>query len=258
MNTEILKYISPIAIIGLIWGIFQFYQKRYYSKSDLKKEKTLNAYKEIEIKIAEIKNEYWKLFALLSQITLGLSQKIKDSKSKLKTIEKNYDFEQSKLELEKSQDLLDKTENEGFEKEKHIPLLKEQLKLAKTRRKETKNRLKKLERELDTSKNEFKELNEFLEHKDQILDEKVKNSGTKLQELIFELDQISLVGISGSISFKNDFSQLKLLIQSLINEIMSKENINRDNILKILKTNNVEETMKTIDKIDTQILKMKN
>lgn len=41
---ELIKYLSPVAILGLIWAIFQFYQKRRYERRDLRRKEKLAVY----------------------------------------------------------------------------------------------------------------------------------------------------------------------------------------------------------------------
>jgi len=41
---EIIKNLSPVAILGLIWGVFSFYEKRKFEKADRERSEKNNMF----------------------------------------------------------------------------------------------------------------------------------------------------------------------------------------------------------------------
>lgn len=224
----------------------------------MRKEITIKTFKKIGLKIAEIKNEYWKLFAQLSQNRMEITGNLdvyNNEESKLK--EEIDDIEQTikLIDEEDVENLLNKIENEGFNKEMHLPLIENHLKIFRKVKEETNPKIKRVEEKLEILNKEKNEIFNLKEEKDKILSKKLKDTATNLQLLILELNKISLVGISDNGLLKNDLLQLNLSIQEFINEINSRENINKINISNIIKIKSINNTMIILDKIENQILK---
>ncbi|WP_281753485.1 hypothetical protein [Neptunitalea chrysea] len=199
MIEQILKYLPLLGLLGLIWGIIQFYQKRFYIKSDLKREEKRSYFREVDIIINDIKNEYWKFFATISQTTLLLEKKINYSNEIIDLEEK--ETKSTGLELDYAQELdttteiLENIEKEGYNEEEHKIILKELLKSAKKGQKILTSSLKEKKKNLDELKANQSELKSFLENKNLKLSDKTKQTSKSLQGFILDLNKISSIGI---------------------------------------------------------------
>ncbi len=261
MNIEIIKYISPVALLALIWTIFQFYQKRFHYKSDLTNEKTIDTYRKVEVKLSEIKNEYWKLFAIVSQTTLEMGNMIEKSKKEKEVVSKikeritNLSFNK---ELEKLHLILEKIKKSDYDEEKKIAIIKKQFKVAKKEKKELEIHLVKVKKELEYNEKIAFELTKFINKRNETIYKKVKESSAVLQKLILEINSIPLVGTKINYELKSLLFQLKTSTQNFINLSNSIENITTENIEKIVKSIHIESSMKIIDNIEHKIIKFKN
>ena len=114
MIEQIIKYIPILGLLGFIWGIFQFYQKRSYINQDLKNKEKQSSFKEIEFALNNIKNEYWKLYALLTQTVLSVNKRFELSNNQINLEEQNIkpDFNN----IEKTKTILDNIEQNGYDK----------------------------------------------------------------------------------------------------------------------------------------------
>jgi hypothetical protein len=251
MIEQILKLLPILGLFGLIWGIVQFYQKRTYIKKDLKIKEKQISFKEIELILNNIKNEYWKLYALLTQTVLSINKRFEFSNNQINLEDQTTGIYIS--DIEKTKTILDNIEKEGYDKKKQKLILKEQLEISKKRENELiiahNNSVKKL----DKLQTEFNDLKSFVNSKDILLSEKIKEISKSLQTYILNLNSVSLIGIKENIKLKTTIYDLTSSIQKLINELESEENINRSNIVEILETGNLKGTMDIVIKIEEKL-----
>jgi hypothetical protein len=262
MIEQILNYLPIIGVLGLFWGIIQFYQKRSYVKSDLKREIKRSSYKEVDLILNDIKNEYWLLFAMISQNSLSYRKKDNYFDQQLDLTEfdlneQNTKFSERELiysqEIKTSIKILENIEIEGFDEDKHKSIVKEQIKLTKKRQKELKSSLKDSLQKLENIKTRHNELSKFLDIQDQKISDKIKETSESLQNFILILNKISLVGIDEKYILKSLIFNLTKSIQTLIDQLKTEENISIKRIIEVLDMDNIQETMKIVSKIELHI-----
>jgi len=61
--SELIKYLSPVALLGLIWAIIQFYQKRRYERRDLYRKEKLAVYSMISSILRDIEFEIFQFMS---------------------------------------------------------------------------------------------------------------------------------------------------------------------------------------------------
>ena len=116
---EFLKYISPIAILTSIWGIFQFYEKRKYERNEKRRTEKIGVLKDfhsvlnnLKINLIDFQLETEIIFSLIKDSALGFHKLQKD----FSEVENNERFEMLKTESKNlsnsSSDLKEKSEIE--------------------------------------------------------------------------------------------------------------------------------------------------
>lgn len=253
MFEQILKYLPILGLFGFIWGIVQFYQKRSYINKDKKNNEKQSSFKEIEFILNNIKNEYWKLYVVLTQTVLSINKRFEFSNNQIDLENQNTKFYYN--EVEKAKTILENIEKEGYDEKKHEEILKEQLEIAKERQNELIQTRNNSEKKLNKLKSEFNELKTYVNNKDILLLNKIKEISQSLQIYILNINKVSLIGIDENNLLKTMLYELTSSIQKLINEFETEENINRENIVKILEVGNLEETIEVISKIEEKLNK---
>ena len=187
---ELLKYFSPIAIIGLIWGIFQYFDKKKIEKREKRRNEKLEYYLLLKSKLNELRHILIEPHTLIKKYTRLLNSNLSvyesrtnDDIEKLEVINKqidNYDFQnRSKEELLIDQNMLIKILNE--------------------RRKDSGRFLKK---EVENLKTQFPAV------------------AQKLEQKIKELNEIPILGQQ---EINESIINLTMLINDLINIITTNE-----------------------------------
>lgn len=117
--TEFLKYISPIAILTSIWGIFQFYEKRKYERDEKRRTEKIIVIKDfhsilnnLKVNLINFQLEAEIIFNLLTDKAIEFNRLSKD----FSKVDNNEKFEALKAESQtlsnSSSDLKEKSEIE--------------------------------------------------------------------------------------------------------------------------------------------------
>tara|TARA_R110001592_G_scaffold179376_1_gene420965 strand:- start:92 stop:685 length:594 start_codon:yes stop_codon:yes gene_type:complete len=117
--TEFLKYISPIAILTSIWGIFQFYEKRKYERDEKRRTEKIIVIKNfhsilnnLKVNLINFQLEAEIIFNLLTDKAIEFNRLSKD----FNKVNNNEKFEALKAESQtlsnSSSDLKEKSEIE--------------------------------------------------------------------------------------------------------------------------------------------------
>jgi hypothetical protein len=170
---------------------------------------------------------------------------LEEQKTKLTNSELDFSEEEKT-----TQTILENIEKDGYDEKKYKPILKKQLKILKKNSKKRQKELIAANNNLDRRKSEFNELKTYVNSKDLILSDKIKEISKSLQNFILKINTISLIGIDENLLLKSFIDDLTSSIQKLINELESEENVNRSNIIKLLEIGNLKETMNIMSKIE--------
>lgn len=117
--TEFLKYISPIAILTSIWGIFQFYERRKYERDEKRRTEKIIVIKDfhsilnnLKVNLINFQLEAEIIFNLLTDKAIEFNRLSKD----FSKVDNNEKFEALKAESQtlsnSSSDLKEKSEIE--------------------------------------------------------------------------------------------------------------------------------------------------
>lgn len=93
--SDLIKYLSPIALLTLIWAIFQFYQKR----KDEKKDKKLVIYNSIHLILKDINFELIKFMSNSRVPMLNTGEEVNLMKQSLKELETQVESFQNEINL---------------------------------------------------------------------------------------------------------------------------------------------------------------
>jgi len=260
--TEILKYLSPVALLGLIWAVFQFFQKRRFEKEDFAQKENIDSYKILHSKVNHIKIEYFKLITLLQQATM---------------------FERSKLKTYKELRLTNEVLIEETQKKTRIAHLRIKTEIAKNKKisnqilqssiktEENKNKLIEIHEKSEILNKELLELGEQLNYAsnkvdeysaifdlknrygDESFDDKIKSISENLQNKIFDLNNIPLLAVKSKEKPHELIAQLTENTQNVVNIFSVVNDINERNFTDTIEIKSIENSLILLDQIEEHI-----
>ena len=135
---ELVKYLSPVAILGLIWSVSHYFLKRKHEKADIERKEKKEYLTDLLMKISDLRNSLVKIDVLMATKTEQLVSKMKDFKEEYKELidEKNgrliSNFKELPLKqqeeiIENSSKILDNSEYFDEENRNKIKELTNQL-----------------------------------------------------------------------------------------------------------------------------------
>ncbi|MFD2530082.1 hypothetical protein [Polaribacter marinaquae] len=86
---EFIKYLSPVALLGLTWAVVQYYQKRKHSLKDKKNDEKKKVFKNINSVIIEIDFNLIRFISDLKILILNGDKSLNDISKSFQTLNKN-------------------------------------------------------------------------------------------------------------------------------------------------------------------------
>lgn len=101
---EIIKYLSPVAILGLIWAIIQFYQKRRDDRRESVRKEKLIVYNAIHSVLRDIEFELIQFMSSSKIPMFNVEKEIKSGKEIIASMDKMVSNIKKEMEIQKNQE----------------------------------------------------------------------------------------------------------------------------------------------------------
>ncbi|WP_111710112.1 hypothetical protein [Lutibacter citreus] len=194
---ELLKYISPLAIFGIIWSIVQFYQKRNTEKKELRRKEKIAVFNNLHSILNSLKNVF-----LEHQYFINRSYRILDKK--VKNFDLNINKHSNKIEnIDKQIEIL--TDNQEKNKDEISHLKSEQTE------------------EFKLYKSKYLESKGIIDNELHLLEKELLRISDLNKDLKKDLNNISLLGLVTDSKIRLEISKLSKQIDDLSLDIESNE-----------------------------------
>lgn len=253
---EFLKYFAPVALLTLIWTVAQFFIKRRQQKSDYTKEINLETYKSLHRCINSIKYEFTSLFNVLVQATIILEKR--NESIKLIEIEDDDLSKKNDENISNLNELTERVKNGENSDGSLDQLIKNSLEKNNDLLERNTAKIRKNDATIKQIVVQRDMLQSSVEKDGENIFDMVRENATKLKVLVSELNSIPLISIGTKSRPNSLIYELSILTLDVINRIELEDNIDRNNILEILKLSSIEIAADYLAKIEDHIYKEMN
>jgi DNA repair exonuclease SbcCD ATPase subunit len=217
---EFLKYISPLALVGFVWGIYQYFDKKKIEKTESRRGERIKHFDKLQTKLNELK------YLLIEPLT-EINKLIRILNTKLLSYESEVNRE---IEiLEQINKKLKNTKEASIEKE---TLVKEQNQI------------------IDSLNERRIESNKFLEDENETVRNNLKPLSNKIETKTAELNEIPILGMS---NITSEILKLTLKLKEIVNIIKTNDTHSSKDRLSKEFIDSMSNATDIIDRIESEI-----
>ena len=220
MTIEILKYLSPVALLVLIWSIIQYYDKKKSDKSELRRKEKIESCKNLQLQIGVIRYSLFVPHTEISKSAKVLANKLSYFENETKKDILKLD----ELNLKIHENSLSVSDKKTVEKEQ--------------------------DNIIESCKIRMEESRKFLSNESSSLKENLSKLPETINTNLEELNRIPIIGMN---KIKSQILTLTLNLKKTNNAILTEDAYVNNGGLEEKFTNDILSSIELINEIESNI-----